>query len=250
MNRREQVREGDETLDAFYHGRVLVFQKKRGYRFSVDAPLLADFIQTRGTDECLELGTGTGIVSLLLSIKPFKRITAVEIQDAMYELARRNVLLNRLEARILVVHGDLMTFQPGKRYDVVFSNPPYIRRHAGHLSASKEKSIAKHELKCDIFGIMQKTSELLKPSGRSYFVYIQGRREDFVLAVRRSGLKIAAVREVLPRQGERPNLFLAACDFASRAESRMPPLVLYEEDGRYTPEAEQIFAGRINASSA
>jgi tRNA1(Val) A37 N6-methylase TrmN6 len=66
----------DETLDSFYMGRILVLQKKKGYRFSVDAPILADFIQTRVDDEILELGTGTGIVSLLLSIKPFKHITA------------------------------------------------------------------------------------------------------------------------------------------------------------------------------
>lgn len=249
MKQKERVREGDETLDAFFHGRILVLQKKRGYRFSVDAPLLADFIQTHKTDECLELGTGSGIVSLLLSIKRFNRITAVEIQDTLCDLAVRNICLNHLEDRIQVVHGDLRTFRPGTKYDVIFSNPPYIRSLDGHLSASEEKSIAKHELKCDIFGIMQKTAELLKPSGRSFFVYIQRRREDFEQAVRKSRLRMATVREVHPRQGEEANLFLAACDFAARAETRMSPLVLYEEDDRYTPEAEAIFTGRIHATT-
>lgn len=249
MKRNERVREADETLDSFYHGRILVLQKKRGFRFSVDAPLLADFIQTQRTDVCLELGTGAGIVSLLLSIKSFMHITAVEIQDTLCDLAVRNIRLNRLEDRILVVQGDLRMFRPGTEYDVIFSNPPYIRGQDGCLSASEEKSIAKHELKCDIFGIMQKTAELLKPSGRSFFVYNQRRRKDFEQAVRETGLRIAAVREVHPRKGERPNLFLAACDFTDSDETQMPPLVLYGEDDRYTPEAKAIFTGRIHAAT-
>ena len=117
----------DESLDAFYLGRISVLQKKKGYRFSVDAPLLADFIQTRHSDEILELGPGNGIVSLLLSIKPFKHITAVEIQESLTDLARRNIKLNNLEERISVVREDLCCYRPGKKFDVIFSNPPYIQ---------------------------------------------------------------------------------------------------------------------------
>jgi len=118
----------DETLDTFYLGRILVLQKKRGYRFSIDAPLLADFIQTKPSDEALELGAGSGIISLLLSIKPFKHITAVEIQDSLADLARRNVKINKLEKKISVIQEDLLQYQPGQKYDVIFSNPPYIRK--------------------------------------------------------------------------------------------------------------------------
>jgi len=92
-------RRDGETLDAFYHGRIRVLQTKAGYRFSIDAPLLADFIRTRPGDEALELGTGSGIISLLLSVRPFKRITAVEIQSGLAGLARRNVALNGLQDR-------------------------------------------------------------------------------------------------------------------------------------------------------
>ena len=110
----KKMKEEDETLDSFYLGRILVLQKKRRYRFSVDAPLLADFIKTKASEELLELGTGNGIVSLLLSIKPFQHITAVEIQESLADLARRNVFLNNLEGKITIIQEDLRNFRSEK----------------------------------------------------------------------------------------------------------------------------------------
>jgi len=236
----------DETLDSFYLGRILVLQKKKGYRFSVDAPLLAGFIQSRQSDEILELGTGSGIISLLLSIHPFKHITAVEIQETLVDLARRNVKLNHLEDKISIIHENLRSFQPKKKFDIIFSNPPYVKRHGGRLSTSSEKSIAKHELKCDIFDIMRKVAELLKEDGRAYFVFTAKRKEDFVQAVTRNGLKIRTLRFVHPRLCQEPNLFLGQCDFSSKEEMYLPPFILYDEKGHYSAEALNLFSGRIH----
>jgi len=195
----------DETRDTFYHGRILVCQKKTGYRFAVDAPLLADFIQTTNTDRCLELGTGCGIISLLLSIKPFLHI----------------------------------------------SNPPYTKAQAGRLSATPEKSIAKHELKCDILGVMQKTAALLKKKGRAYFVFTAKRKAEFFRAVEEAGLIVTTIRTVYPREGTQPNFLLARCVFPpSHTEFRnLPPLFLFDDAGDYTPETKEIFAGRTHAPS-
>src|SRR5512143_2899300 len=146
MRARDQAPRDGETLGTFYHGRIGVLQAKKGYRFSVDAPLLADFIRTGLDDEALELGAGNGIISLLLSVKPFRKITAVEIQEGLADLARRNVELNGLGGRIEIVLADWRTFEPGRTYDLIFSNPPYIKRSTGFLSASAERSAAKHEL--------------------------------------------------------------------------------------------------------
>jgi len=239
----------DETLDAFYHGRIQVLQKSKGYRFALDAPLLADFIHTTEDDELLELGTGNGIISLLLSIKPFKHITAVEVQASLAGLARTNVKLNHLEKRVKVVEQDLLQFMPEKKYDVIFSNPPYHKRSEGQLSLSKEKSIAKHELKCTIFDIMQKTSAFLKRRGRAYFVFPERRKDDFAEAVKMNGLKMKSKRFVLARSKGRPNLFLVECDFLSRIVKQYPNLVLYDREGNYTEEAQEIFSGRLYASS-
>jgi tRNA1Val (adenine37-N6)-methyltransferase len=244
------MKAGNETQDSFYHGRILVLQKTHGYRFALDAPLLADFIQTRKGDELLEWGTGNGIVSLLISFKPFRRITAVEIQPSLADLARRNVELNRLQKKIKVVEEDLRAFRSDKKFDVVFSNPPYHRRKGGHLSHSLEKSIAKHELKCTIFDIMQKTSEFLKGTGRAYFIFPEKRREDLLKAAEESGLRIRRVRSVRPRAGDPPSLVLTECDRISKKMIQSPDLVLYDKKGAYTPEASEIFAGRVHVSTS
>ncbi len=255
-----------ETLDAFYRGRIRVLQSKTGYRFSVDAPLLADFIRTRPDDEALELGTGSGVVSLLLSVKPFRRITAIEIQPGLAGLARRNVGLNGLGDRIEVIEADLRTYEPGRAFDLVFSNPPYIRRATGFLSASAEKSAAKHELHGAIGEILRKTAAWLAPDGRASFVYPEKRREELLAAAGEAGLGVRRLRFVHPRDGEPPNLFLIelsrALERGERADERkgrldrvseasgrqgapelMPPLVLFGPDGRYTAEAEAVFSG-------
>ena len=117
MKTRAVPRHDDESLDAFYRGRIRILQKKKGYRFSVDAPLLADFIRTKESDLALELGTGCGVISLLLSVKPFRHITALEIQPALADLARRNVALNNLEQKIAVVEKDWRAYRPERKYD-------------------------------------------------------------------------------------------------------------------------------------
>lgn len=246
MNLDDQLKGEDESLDTFYHGRIRVFQKKKGYRFSVDAPLLADFIQTKEGDRILELGAGNGIISLLLSIKPFTSVTALEIQASLADLARRNVRLNNCDDRIHVVHTDLRFFSDGEKYDVVLSNPPYIKHNTGHLSVSDEKSLAKHELKCTISDIMQKTEELLAKQGVAYFIYPATREEDFMRTIEETQLRIRTIRYVYPHKASDPTFFLVSMDFGSPWAQKLHPLVLYKEKGEYTEEAQEIFAGRIH----
>jgi tRNA1(Val) A37 N6-methylase TrmN6 len=236
----------DETLDSFYHGRIRIIQKKRGYRFSVDAPLLADFIPTRPGEELLEVGTGCGVIALLLSLKPFRSLLALEVQPELADLARRNVALNGLADRIAVVEGDIRAFAPGRRFDVVFSNPPYVRARGGHLSRSPQRSAAKHELAGTISDIMRRTRELLREEGRAYFIFPERRRQDLMTAAKAADLGLRALRPVLPRAAEAANLVLVelAPGVGAGAATTLPPLVLFGADGAYTPEAERVFAGR------
>lgn len=238
----------DETLDSFYHGRVLVIQKKRGYRFSLDAPLLADFIRTRPADNLLEIGAGCGIISLLLSQKPFCRLVCLEVQPTLAELAERNIQLNHLEGRIKVIAQDLRRFRSRQKFDVIFSNPPYIKKKSGPLSPSPEKAIAKHEIKCDIFDIIQLTSRLLKRNGRAYFIYPAARMDDFHRALEREKMRIKILRWVFPKSHRPARWFLAECSFLAPASTVLPPLVIYDDEGQYTEEMERIFAGEKGES--
>ncbi|HSA95572.1 MAG TPA: methyltransferase, partial [Acidobacteriota bacterium] len=255
MTNPADLRREGETLDAFYHGRVSVLQKRTGYRFSIDAPLLADFIRAKADDEVLDIGTGSGIIALLVSVKPVRHITALEIQPGLAEMARRNVELNGLAGRIEVVEGDLRTYEPGRTFDLIFSNPPYIRKATGFLSRSSEKSAAKHELHGGIEEIMERTAAWLAPGGRACFVYPEKRRTDFARAADASGFRILRFRHVVPRAGEPPNLFLIELRVPADTQAPvldggiapggggealrgvgpeiMPPLVLFAPDGRY-----------------
>lgn len=241
------MKDEDETLDSFYAGRIHVLQKKKGYRFSLDAPLLADFIPTGSRDEMLELGAGSGIISLLLSIKPFEHITAIELQPALADLARRNVQLNHLDNRITVKEMDLRSFSPGRTFDKIFSNPPYYKKGRGHISPSQERAIARHEITCDIFDVMKVTTDCLDPSGSAYFIYPCRQEDYFMEALHRYKLGIRCRRNVVPRADSPPNLFLSAVDFTGEDEELLPPLIMYEEEGRYSREAEEIFRGRYHA---
>jgi tRNA1Val (adenine37-N6)-methyltransferase len=249
-----------ETLDTFYRGRIRVLQKRRGYRFSVDAPLLADFIRTKPGDKILEIGTGNGVISLLLSVKPFRRLTALEIQAGLADLAERNVELNGLGDRIEAVRADFRTYEPGRKFDLIFSNPPYIRKSSGFLSVSAEKSAAKHELHGAIGEILGKTADWLAPQGRAAFVYPEKRRADFLAAAGERGLEVRRLRFVHPRAGEPPNLFLIELGHAAQVKPAggagsgrkgggdgrpelMPPLILFGPDGKYSPEANAVFNG-------
>jgi tRNA1Val (adenine37-N6)-methyltransferase len=251
-------------LDAFYRGRIKILQRRGGYRFAVDAPLLADFIRTRESDEGLELGIGNGAVSLLLSIKPFRRVTGVEILAGPAELARRNVALNGLEGRVEIVRGDIRRFRPRRKFDLIFSNPPYIGKGTGPLSATAEKAAARHEVHGGIGDFLRKTAEWLKEDGRACFVYPERRRADFMRAADEAGLAARAVRSVQPRREAAANLFLAELGLASAGNGgegaagagtgravggravtvTLPPLILFEREGVYTEEADEVFAGR------
>ncbi len=235
----------DETLDEFYRGKVRLLQPRKGYRFALDAPLLADFIETRPGDEICELGTGNGVIAILLSIKPFRRITALELQPSLFDLAVRNVALNGMTGRIDVVQADLREFRPGRLYDLVLANPPYVRRGTGFPSPSAEKTVAKQEVTCDIYQVMSAVSDLLKPAGRASFVFPAARFDDLVAAAAGHDLHPRRLRFVRPRADDPANLFLSEFRFGRAGLPLTPaPLILYGPDGEQTPETQAICEGR------
>jgi tRNA1Val (adenine37-N6)-methyltransferase len=235
----------DETLDEFYRGKVRLYQPRKGYRFALDAPLLADFIETRPEDEICELGTGNGVIAVLLSLKPFRRLTALELQASLFDLAVRNVAQNGLADRVEVVRADLREYRPGRVFDLVFSNPPYVRKGTGFPSPRVEKTVAKQEITCDIYEVMSAVSDLLKPAGRACFVFPASRFDDLADAARSRGLYPRRLRFVHPRAGVPANLFLSEFRLGpAEAPLTLAPLVLYGPDGEQTAETKAVCEGR------
>lgn len=234
----------DETLDGFYRGRVRILQSKTGYRFALDAPLLADFAVLRPGEGVLELGTGCGVIPVLLGGRAFRRLTAVEIQPGLAALARRNVALNGLAGRVEVLRADFRTWRTKRRFDVVLSNPPYIKGRTGFLSASKEKSLAKHELVCDMASVLAAAARMLKPEGRAYFIYPAARADELASAAADQRLAVRARRFVRPKPGAPPAFVLAELGFGAFRTKKLRDLVLRTAAGADSAAAKRIYEGR------
>jgi tRNA1Val (adenine37-N6)-methyltransferase len=231
----------DETLDSFFDGTLHVLQKKKGYRFSIDAILLSRFIRLRRDENAIDLGTGCAILPLLLS-KTTKAhsLVGIEIQRELADLARRNVELNRLQDRITILHRDFKrlrgVFPPGS-FRVVFSNPPYRKYLAGRINPSFEKAIARHEIKGTLTDLIRATAYLLPTKGRCYLIYPASRAIDLLAALRHQRLEPKRLQLVHPRKGEAAKFILVESVKDGGVELMIKePLILTEPSPLSLPE--------------
>jgi tRNA1Val (adenine37-N6)-methyltransferase len=235
-----------ETLDTLYTGRLKILQKKAGYRFSIDALLLASFVEFRDTDRMIDLGTGCGILPLILAFRrEAKRITGVEVQPSLADLARRNAALNRLSGRIQIWERDF-TQLPGRtwagKFDRVISNPPYREVGSGRINPQEEKALARHEFRATLQDVLKTAYLLLKEKGRLAMIYPASRAIDLLQGMRQSHLEPKRLQWIHSRRTEEARLLLVEALKGGRAQSRvLPPFFLYDEQGQYTPEANRLF---------
>jgi tRNA1Val (adenine37-N6)-methyltransferase len=227
----------DETLDTFFKGRIQILQKKRGYRFSIDAVLLSQFSKIRKKERVIDLGTGCGILPLLLSHQTKAHsFMGVEIQKDLAELAERNVLLNHLEDRISILQYDfrkLNALFPPECFDVVLSNPPYRKYRTGRVNPVLEKAIARHEVHGAVEDLVSIASYLLPPKGRCYLIFPARRTVDLLVALRNQRLEPKRVRFVYARLREEANFILTESMKASGVELKvMDPLVLHGHEAQ------------------
>jgi len=225
----------DETLDTFFGGRLEILQKKRGYRFSVDAVLLSQFCRIRKKEKVIDLGTGCGILPLLLSqTTNAHSFVGVEIQKGLAELAKKNVLLNHLDGRVSILQKDFRALRkafPAGSFDVVLSNPPYRRYRTGRVNPALEKAIARHESKGTLEDLISVTSYLLPPKGRCYLIFPALRTVDLLAALRSQRLEPKRLQFVYPHPQEDAKFVLTESIRDSGVELRvMAPLILRSDE--------------------
>jgi tRNA1Val (adenine37-N6)-methyltransferase len=202
----------DETLDSFFDGTIRILQKRKGYRFSIDAILLSRFIRLQRDEKAIDLGTGCAILPLLLlNTTSAHSLVGIEIQKELANLAKRNVELNRLKDRITILHHDFKQlkdiFPPGS-FHVVFSNPPYRKYLTGRINPSLEKAIARHEIKGTLKDLVRTAAYLLPTKGRCYLIYSASRAIDLLAALRHHQLEPKRLQLVHPRKGETARFIL------------------------------------------
>jgi tRNA1Val (adenine37-N6)-methyltransferase len=226
-----RVPSSDETLDTFFSGDLHILQKKRGYRFSIDAVLLSQFITLRKEEKVIDMGTGCGILPLLLSQTTKAHFfVGVEIQKGLAECAKKNVILNHLGDRISILHQDFRELKatfPSGSFDVVISNPPYRQYRTGRVNPSIEKAVARHEIKGTLGDLIHMASYLLPNKGRCYLIFPALRTVDLLMALRGEKLEPKRLQFVHPRLEEGAKLILIESIKASGVELKiMEPLVL------------------------
>ena len=238
----------DETLDALFGGELRLYQKKRGYRFSLDAILLADFATIRRGNKVIDLGTGNGVVPLILAYRyPSISVTGLEIQRQMADRAARSIQLNGYEDRIVIKHMDIASTAKrfkAENFDSVVCNPPYRQASSGRLSPSSERQIARHELKASLADFVRAAAFLLKNKGCFACIQLADRTVDLVSAMRSAGLEPKRLRAVHPFSDAKASMVLVEGVKGGRnGVDILPPLVIYDSAKIYSAELNVIAAG-------
>ena len=232
------------TTDTFYHGKVVIKQPKKGYRFAVDSPILADFLPGSKAP-ALEVGCGVGVVSLLaLQQKKFPAVTGIEIQEALYRLAVDNAAANGVSARFHVIRGDFKRIHAGiATVQTIFCNPPFFKASQGRVSPDPTIRLARFEIALTLADLLRGCAAVLAPRGKLCLIYPHARKKELLETAAVNGLYPARIRPVQPFADAEPDRFLVQLQ-KTRAKCRHEvPLVIFQGRGIYTPEMERILAG-------
>jgi tRNA1Val (adenine37-N6)-methyltransferase len=234
------------TSDTFFDGRLQVRQFRKGYRFSIDAVILADHIRPRPGETVLDLGAGCGIISLLLAYRHTETTAiGVEIQPELAELARVNVCANGMQARIRILCEDMKGLQPARLpgpVDWVASNPPYRKTATGRLNPHPQRAVARHEIKVALSDVIAAARRVLRTGGKFVVVYTAERMTEVLHQMQSTGIEPKFCRTI--HSGTTTNAKLVLIEGLKGGHPGMvvaPPLVIYRKNGDYTAEIEKMF---------
>lgn len=242
----------NEKIDDLQYKGLKIIQKDKAFRFGLDAVLLANFADVKKGDSVIDLGTGTGIISILLAGKTAaKSIVGLEIQEDIAEMAGRSVSLNDLEDRVKIVHGDLkesVKLFGGSSFEVVVSNPPYMIRGGGALNITDTKTVARHEVLCTLEDVIKSAAKLLVPGGQFAMVHRPDRLADIIWLMRNYKIEPKYIRFVHPSPYKKPNLILIKGSRQGRPQLKMmDPLYVYDEKGNFSKEINEIYCREVTS---
>lgn len=238
----------DKRLDKINED-ISIYQYTEGFSYGTDAVLLAAYIKIKKGAVGVELGTGTGIIPILVNYrKSPSKIFAFEIQEDYARLATENAELCGMSDKIEIIHDDLKNITPYyfrskgvESVDFVFSNPPYMKMTSGFLNESERKLTARHELKCDISDVCSAASKILKNGGDFFVIYRPDRLCDLLCAMREASIEPKEMTEVVSHTGEAPTLILVRGKKSALASMKItPPFVIYN-GSEYSDQMKKVY---------
>jgi tRNA1Val (adenine37-N6)-methyltransferase len=235
------------TLDSIRD--IRLYQPKKGYRFSVDALLLYNFVNLKYVRSIADLGAGSGIIGILLAKRyPTAHVTLFEIQDSLTTLADKNIALNGLQGRVKAIRCDIKKIKScfsslnEHSFDLAVSNPPFRRLRSGHMSVGEEKAIARHELKLRLPELIKAGASLLRAKGRICLVYHPQRFLELIDTLKKKGLEPKRLRFVYSNLSSEAKIILLEAVKGGKGGIKVEkPLYVYREDGSYTDEMRRIY---------
>lgn len=236
----------NERIDDLQRNHYRIIQNPEKFCFGMDAVLLSGFAGAKEGSRVLDLGTGTGIIPILMEAKTEAAYLAgLEIQEESADMARRSVALNYLEEKIEIITGDIkeaVSLFGAASFDVVTCNPPYMTEHHGLTNPEAPKAIARHELLCTLEDVISQAAKLLKPGGNFFLVHRPFRLVDILVLLREYHLEPKRMKMVHPFVNREPNMVLLQANRGGRAQLTVEkPLIVYQKPGVYTDEIYDIY---------
>ncbi len=236
----------NERIDDLERNGLKIIQNEKLFCFGMDAVLLSGFLAVQKGESVIDLGTGTGILPLLIYAKTqAESITGLEIQDISFDMARRSIALNSLEDKIKIVHGDIKEAVSlfGKSvFDVVTCNPPYIKADSGIVNPGSHKAIARHEVLCTFDDVAKQSASLLKPGGRLYLVHRPERLTEIFETLKKYRLEPKRMKTVHSFKDTTATMVLIEAVLGGRMQMTIEkPLIIYKEKNVYTDEIYEIY---------
>lgn len=239
------LKEG-ERIDSLERNGYRIIQDPGKFCFGMDAVLLSAFASVKAGEEVIDLGTGTGVIPILLEAKTQAgHLTGLEIQEESADMARRSVALNGLSDKISVVTGDLKEADKlfkASSFDVVTCNPPYMIDMHGIQNPDAPKAIARHEIYCTLDDVLCQSARLLKPRGRMYLVHRPFRLVEILTGMHKYGMEPKRMQLVYPFVDKEPNMVLIEASRGGKPRMTVEkPLIVYDEVNVYTKEIRKLY---------
>ncbi|MDU2063850.1 MAG: tRNA1(Val) (adenine(37)-N6)-methyltransferase [Sporomusaceae bacterium] len=240
-----------ERIDELFYGGYRILQHEEEFAFSLDAVLVAHFAFLRPKAKALDLGTGTGVIALLLAARGAGEITGIECNARMVDLARRSVALNDLDETIKILSGDYSCpgdfaadLPPGS-LDLVIANPPYRLLGTGQKNAKAGVATARHEVNASLSDVLKAAAYWTKFRGRFVMVHLPERMTEILVLMHQAGLEPKRLRLVHPLVHKPANMMLVEGVRGGKSGlTVLPPLIVHEPDGTYTKEVQSYYAAK------
>lgn len=249
MSNSEDILKEGERIDDLQLNGLNIIQCENRFCFGIDAVLLSEFADVKKNENCLDIGTGTGIIPILLTAKTEgKHFTGLEIQKESADMANRSVIMNGLEERLNIICEDINNAKnlfEAQSFNVITSNPPYMIGSHGITNEDDEKAIARHEIKCTLDDIIREGARLLKVHGRFYMIHRPFRLVEIFNTFTKYGLEPKRMRLVHSFADKEPSMVLIEALKGGKSSLKIEkPLIIYKDVNVYSDEVMYIYSNK------